>query len=332
MDPLVDLYQRQIRYVRVSVTDRCNLRCRYCMPDSGVKWVSHENIMRYEECLRILRICIRNGVEKVRITGGEPLIRQGIPGFISCLNEIQGIRDVSLTTNGLVLSSMVPELKKAGLKRINISLDTLNKDKFAYITRVDAFDKVIEGILKALEEGISPIKINVVAIRGFNDDEVPAFARITLALPVEIRFIELMPLGCMAKYPENERITAQEIKDSIELECGPLEQLEGGLGPARLYRLAGATGRIGLIGSMSEHGFCSKCNRIRIMATGTLRPCLFSEQEIDLLSPMRKGISDQELEDLIRFGVKQKPSSHGSCRGQDLLSIQMPSLMQKIGG
>lgn len=332
MDPLVDSYQRHIKYVRVSVTDRCNLRCRYCMPDSGVKWVPHDKIMRYEEHLRILKSCIGSGVEKVRITGGEPLIRQGINGFIACINEIRGIRDVSLTTNGLALASMVHDLKKAGLKRINISLDTLNKDKFAYITRVDAFDKVIEGILKALEEGISPVKINVVAIRGFNDDEVADFAGITLNLPVDIRFIELMPLGCMSKYPENERITAQEIKDSIEREYGPLDKLEGGLGPALLFRIPGAAGRIGLIGSMSEHEFCSKCNRIRIMATGTLRPCLFSEQEIDLLGPMRRGISDQELEALIRFGVKQKPSSHGSCRGQELRSILAPSLMQKIGG
>jgi GTP 3',8-cyclase len=332
MNPLVDLYNRQIKYVRISVTDRCNLRCRYCMPGSGVKWVPHEKIMRYEEYLRILSLCVSRGVEKVRITGGEPLIREGLCNFIAAVNELQGLTDISLTTNGLLLSSMVHDLKKAGLRRINISLDTLNKDKFSYITRIDAFDKVIEGIVNALDSGLSPVKVNVVAIRGFNDDEIPDFARVTLSMPVEVRFIELMPLGCVSKYPEQERITATEIKESIEKACGPLEQLEGGLGPAVIYKLSGALGKIGLIGSMSDHGFCSKCNRIRITATGTLRPCLFSEQERDILGPMRSGVTDDELQNILEEGVKQKPLSHGTCRGQQIVPDGLQSLMLNIGG
>jgi cyclic pyranopterin phosphate synthase len=302
------------------------------MPDSGVKWVPHEQVMRYEEHLRVLKLCIPRGVEKVRITGGEPLIRGGLTDFIAAAREIPGLVDLSLTTNGILLSSMASKLKQSGLQRINVSLDTLNKEKFAYITRVDAFDKVIEGIVSALEEGFSPVKVNVVAIRGFNDDEIADFARITLSLPVEIRFIELMPLGCVSKYPEQQRITATEIKETIEKKCGHLEKLEGGLGPALIYRIPGSMGRIGLIGSMSEQGFCSKCNRVRITATGAMRPCLFSEEEIDILGPMRAGITDDELQGIIEDGVKQKPPSHGSCRGQQVVLDRMNSLMVNIGG
>jgi GTP 3',8-cyclase len=332
MNPLVDLHHRHIRYLRVSITDRCNLRCRYCMPASGVEWVPHDQIMSYEEHLRILGICIPRGVEKVRVTGGEPLLRKGLVEFISSIGAIDGIKDLSLTTNGLLLSSMAPALKHAGLKRVNVSLDTLEREKFSYITKVDAFERVVEGILSALDHGLTPLKINVVAIRGFNDDEIPAFAHMTLNIPVQIRFIELMPLGCVARYPDHERITAPEIMRAIEQIHGPLEPLDAGLGPALIYRIPGAKGSIGLIGSMSEHGFCEKCNRIRITAKGTLRPCLFSGNEIDLLGPMRKGIMDRELEELIEEGVRNKPTSHGSCKGQQAVQSVPGARMFDIGG
>jgi cyclic pyranopterin phosphate synthase len=330
--PLVDLYERRINYVRISVTDRCNLRCRYCMPESGVQWVPHEKVISYEELYRILNICILRGVEKVRITGGEPLLRKGIIDFIKHVNEIVGLKDISLTTNGILLESMAKKMKEAGLKRVNVSLDTLDRKKFAYITKVDAIDEVIRGICAAHEHGLIPVKVNVVAIRGFNDSEIPDFARLTVTLPIEVRFIELMPIGCITKYPENEGIGANEIRDSIERVYGPMEQLKAGLGPAKAYKIPGAKGSIGIIGSLSEHDFCRACNRIRITARGKLRPCLFSENEIDLLTPMRGGISDEALEGLIEEGVRKKPPSHGVCRGLDLVQAAPRSKMSDIGG
>lgn len=333
MKPLIDNYQRQIRYVRISITDRCNFRCRYCMPSSGVEWIPHEHIMRYEEYLRILRICIARGVEKVRITGGEPLIRKGVVPFIRCIREMGGLKDISLTTNGVMLDTKADSLKKAGLNRLNISLDTLDREKFAHITRVDAFERVTAGIRCAFDAGLTPVKINVVAIRGFNDDEIPAFAEMTCSSPVEVRFIELMPMGCATRYGEYDLIGAPEIRNVIEERFGTLEEVAYNHGPARVYRISGAQGTIGLIGAMSEHAFCGRCNRIRITATGHLRPCLFSEEELDLLTPMRQGISDRELEALIEEGVKMKNLSHGLCAGNPSAACQgCSTLMNTLGG
>lgn len=332
MKPLVDLHGRRIRYMRISVTDRCNMRCRYCMPSGGVEWVPHEQVLSYEELLRIMRICVRRGVEKVRITGGEPLLRKGIVDFIAQVSGIDGLRDLTLTTNGILLESMAPRLKAAGLKRVNVSLDTLDKEKFAYITGIDAIDDVVRGICAAHEHGLSPVKINVVAIRGFNDQEVAAFARLTVELPVEVRFIELMPVGCITKYPEHENISASEIKEAIEQRYGPLEEQPRGLGPAWIFRIPNAKGRIGVIGALSERDFCGSCNRIRITATGQLRPCLFSEEQLDLKGPMRAGISDDDLEVLIEEGVRRKPPGHGLCRGMDLVHVGVRAKMSDIGG
>lgn len=332
MAPLIDLHGRHIRYVRISITDRCNLRCRYCMPLGGVQWVPHDEVLTYEEMLRILRICIRRGVEKVRITGGEPLLRKGIVDFVAQVKAIDGLKDLTLTTNGILLESMARPLKEAGLRRVNVSLDTLDKEKFAHITRVDAFDEVIRGICAAQEHGLSPVKINVVAIRGFNDKEIVDFAKLTRTLPVEVRFIELMPVGCITKYPEHENISAEEIKETIEQRFGPLDQMKRGLGPAWMYRIPGAQGSIGLIGALSERDFCGSCNRIRITATGQLRPCLFSEDQVDLLGSMRSGISDEGLERLIEEGVRRKPRGHGVCKGMDMAHDVKRSNMSDIGG
>lgn len=333
VNPLIDTHGRRIRYVRVSITDRCNLRCSYCMPPSGVEWIPHERIMRYEDYLRIIRICSSRGVDKVRITGGEPLVRKGIKDFIQSIGKMEGIRDLSLTTNGLLLSEMAHDLKTAGLCRLNISLDTLNKDKFVHITGVDAFDRVIAGIQAAVNAGFPPMKINVVAIRGFNDDEIPAFAGLTKNYDVEIRFIELMPMGCATRYGDCEIIGSPEIRRIIEERYGLLEEVKYDHGPARVYRIKGGQGRIGLIGALSEHAFCSRCNRIRITANGHLRACLFSEREIDLLTPMREGISDKELEVLIEQGVKSKNLNHGMCSGSSPASRQgCPTLMNILGG
>ncbi len=333
MKPLIDDHGRHISYVRISVTDRCNLRCKYCMPASGVEWIPHDRIMRYEELLRIVRICSSRGVGKVRITGGEPLVRKGITDFVRCISSIGGIHDLSLTTNGVRLSAMAHGLHDAGLHRLNISLDTLDREKFIRITGIDAFERVVAGIRKAVGLGFSPVKINVVAIRGVNDDEIPAFAELTCKYDVEVRFIELMPMGCATRYGDPEIIGSPEIRCIIEEKFGSLEAIEYKNGPAQVFRINGAKGKIGLIGALSEHAFCSRCNRIRITANGHLRPCLFAEKELDLLTPMRQGISDAELEALIEEGVRMKKLSHGICAGKPSASHQgCMAMMNTLGG
>jgi GTP 3',8-cyclase len=306
---LIDGYSRKIRYLRISVTDRCNLRCRYCMPEEGVEWLPHEGIMRYEEMLRVIRICSDMGVDKVRLTGGEPLVRKGLLGFIESIKEIKAINDLSLTTNGVMLSETAQSLKSAGISRLNISLDTLDKEKYFYMTRVDAFDSVMSGIEKSMELGFI-IKINVVAISGFNDDEITSFASQTMDKDMEVRFIELMPMGCAARLGNGHVFRANELRDIIESEHGILEPADSGLGPAKVFRIKGAKGKIGFIDPMTEHLFCRRCNRIRLTASGQLKLCLFSEDGIDILNPIRKGISDGELSSLIMESVKMKPS-HG---------------------
>jgi cyclic pyranopterin phosphate synthase len=303
------------------------------MPASGVEWIPHERIMKFEEYLRIMRIFAARGVDKVRVTGGEPLLRKGLTEFIHQLSGIGGIKDLSLTTNGMLLPSMAAELKKAGLNRLNISLDTLDKEKFTHIARVDAFDQVMAGIRAAEEEGFAPIKINVVAIRGFNDDEIPAFAALAMEHDTEVRFIELMPMGCATRFGECEIIGVPEIREILEAEFGTLEEIEYRGGPARVYRVPGARGRIGLIGALSQSGFCRKCNRIRITASGRLRPCLFSDAEIDMVGPMRQGISDADLEALIVQGVMMKGLRHGLCaENHQEAASHGGTMMNTLGG
>lgn len=325
MKTLIDAYGRRIRYLRVSVTDRCNLRCRYCMPEKGVDWLPHEDITRYEELLRIINVCSRLGVDKVRLTGGEPLVRKDFLGFVDSVSRIEGITDLSLTTNAVLLDGMAPALRAHGIARVNISLDTLEKEKFAYITRTDAFGRVMNGIRAARDQDMR-IKINVVAIRGFNDDEILDFARLTLEEPVEVRFIELMPMGCVARFDPATTIKAFEIRQRIEQGIGALDKVVSGLGPAALYRIPGAPGTLGFIEPVSERSFCTRCNRIRISASGGLRPCLFSPRQLDLLGPLREGIDDQGLEELIRAGVALKPLS-----GLDI-DHGCETLMSTIGG
>lgn len=325
MNTLIDTHGRRIRYLRLSVTDRCNLRCRYCMPENGVDWLPHERILRYEEFLRIIRVGARLGVDKVRLTGGEPLVRKDFLGFVAEVSRIDGISDLSLTTNAVLLAAMAPDLRAHGIARVNISLDTLKRKKFAYITRTDAFERVMSGIQTAKDQGLR-IKINVVAIRGFNDDEILDFARLTLQEPVEVRFIELMPMGCAARFDPSQTIKAGEIRRQIEQGMGGLDKVVSGLGPAALYRIPGAPGLLGFIEPVSERSFCARCNRIRISASGGLRPCLFSDKQLDLLGPLRQGIDDGGLEELIRAGVALKPLS-----GLDI-NQGCETLMSTIGG
>jgi cyclic pyranopterin phosphate synthase len=297
------------------------------MPAGGVEWLPHDNIMRYEEFLRIVRIFVSRGVGKVRLTGGEPLVRKGLIGFISSLKSLDGLNDLSLTTNGVLLAPLAQDLRQAGLARVNISLDSLDRDKFYHITRVDAFEKTQAGIQAALEYGLGPVKINVVAIRGFNDDEISAFAAMTVSTPVEVRFIELMPMGCGARFGNGKILDSREIKKTIESMFGKMEQLPSGLGPAKVFRIGGAKGSIGLIDAVTDKGFCSRCNRVRITADGHLRPCLFSDYSVDLLGPMRRGISEKGLEELIERGIENKPAGIGAKANP-----YCTSMMSDIGG
>lgn len=307
---LFDPYRRKINYLRISVTDRCNLRCRYCMPEEGIPLIPHEAILTYEEILRIVRVFATEGISKVRLTGGEPLVRKGIVDFIYRLSQIEEIKDLSLTTNGILLEELAQDLKKAGLKRINISLDSLRKERFCQITRKDNFERVWAGIEEAMRMGLSPIKINMVAIRGLNDDEIESFAGLTLDLPLTVRYIEYMPAGNGEEWKESDILTIPQIKSRLEnigkLISIPSDQWDG---PARRFRIEGAIGEIGLIGPVSTH-FCENCNRIRLTPDGKIRTCLFSDEEIDVKDLLRKGGSDQDLKERLLVALVAKPERH----------------------
>lgn len=327
---LFDPFNRRLNYLRLSLTDRCNLRCLYCMPEQGVPKLAHEEILTYEELLRLARLSVRLGIEKIRLTGGEPLVRKDLSRLIRHLAALPGIRDISLTTNGVLLAEQARALWEAGVRRINISLDTLNPEKYAAITRFDVFHRVWEGICTAEEIGFSPIKINVVAMKGINDDEILDFARLSLHKPYQIRFIEFMPIGEDNGWSPARFLSAEEILKTLE-RLGPLQPVNGrGLdGPAKRMAYPGAAGEVGLISPVSEH-FCPACNRIRLTAEGRLRVCIFSDEETDLRTPIRNGVSDDALEEIIRSAIARKPKEHP-------LQMQLPShkckrVMAKIGG
>ncbi|HCC69076.1 MAG TPA: GTP 3',8-cyclase MoaA [Nitrospiraceae bacterium] len=323
-----DPFERKIDYIRLSITDRCNLRCIYCMPSEGVRPIEHREILSYEEILRIIRIATKLGVRKVRITGGEPLARKNVAYLISSLSAIDGIIDISLTTNGVLLSKYADEIARAGLSRVNVSLDSLMPERYTEITRSGSVDIVIRGIEAAERAGLMPVKINMVPIRGFNDDEIEEFARITLKTPYHVRFIEFMPIGAKDIWSHEKYIPTDEIKSIVE-KIGHLTPVKlRKSGPARYFRFNDALGVIGFISALSHH-FCGDCNRLRLTADGKLRPCLFSETEIDLKTPLRNSASDGEIERLLRLSVEIKPEGHSKLHalGPD---YQRP--MSKIGG
>ncbi|GBE00515.1 cyclic pyranopterin monophosphate synthase [bacterium BMS3Abin07] len=295
--------------MRVSVTDRCNLRCVYCMPPGGVRQIVHKEILRYEEIARIVGGSAELGVRKIRITGGEPLARKNIQALIRDIRSIDGIEDLSLTTNGILLEKYAAELKDCGLDRVNVSLDTLKAERYTEITRGGDFGTVMRGIEEALRCGLGPVKINVVPIRGLNDDEVLDFARLTVDTPYHVRFIEFMPVGDRAYYNEKMHIPTDEIKSVVESlgELKPVKLRRNG--PAKYYKLPGGEGVIGFISAMTHH-FCRDCNRLRLTSDGKLRPCLFSETEIDLKAPMRRGAPDEEIRRLLRLAIEAKPEGH----------------------
>lgn len=305
---MTDHGTRAIHYLRVSVTDRCNLRCTYCMPKEGVLALGHHDILRYEEILRVIHAAMKAGVVKVRVTGGEPLIRKGILKFLSSLGSIQGLQDISLTTNGILLEAMAEDIFQAGIRRVNVSLDSLNPGKYEAVTRGGDLRKVLRGIEQADRIGFSPIKINTVAIRGFNDDEILEFARLALEKPYQVRFIELMPLGSAALDHGTKFIAGEDLIARIR-QYYALEALEAGRdkwdGPARLFKMKNAAGKIGVISAVSQH-FCRTCNRLRLTADGHLRACLLRDGEVDVKGPIRSGCSDDELGLLIDEVIRMK--------------------------
>jgi len=327
--PYLDNFARPINYLRISVTDRCNLRCVYCMPPQGIRQRAHDEILSYEEIQRVVQAAAAIGISKIRLTGGEPLARLGLSHLVRLIAAVPGIDDISMTTNGTLLAGHADELAAAGLHRINVSLDTLQPERFRQITRRGALDDVWQGIEAAQRAGLTPIKLNVVVVRGMNQDEAADFARMTLHQPWHVRFIEVMPLGANAAWSGDGYVPLAEVRQRIETALGPLEPAGGpaGNGPARYFRLAGAVGTLGFISPVSEH-FCFSCNRLRLTADGKLRPCLLSDAEIDLRTPLRAGASQAELAELLHAGIMDKPDGHHLTQGQAPLA----RVMAEIGG
>ncbi len=309
MTGLIDSFHRQIDYIRVSVTDRCNLRCIYCTAKL-VPHLTHDDILRYEEIHRVVQAAAGLGVKKIRLTGGEPLVRPELNKLVELLSQVEGIDEISLTTNAIFLGKYAAQLKAAGLKRVNISLDTFKADKFRYITSQDKLKDVLGGIEAARNAGLNPVKINMVVIRGVNDDELLDFARASVSDGWHVRFIEEMPL-VTSRIEESKLVAVQEMMATIQESLGQLEPCwpTSGNGPAKYYQLSGASGTIGFIGPVTDC-FCSQCNRFRLTADGRLRPCLLEDSEVDLKGPLRRGASTQELEGLMRQAAALKRERH----------------------
>ena len=325
---MLDKLNRKIDYLRISVIDRCNLRCVYCMPEEGIESIPHDEILTYDEILRICEIVSELGIRKIKITGGEPLVRKDIVNLIRDIKNIDKIEQVTLTTNGILLHEMLDDLYDAGIDAINISLDTLNKDNFKKITRRDGLEKVLMSIDKAYDLGIR-VKINCLAIRDFNLRELVEIASFAKDREIDVRFIELMPIGFGKKYTQ---IDNDEILSILESRFGTFEIVteKRGNGPAKYYRNQNMKGCIGFISAIS-HEFCESCNRIRLTSNGFLKLCLHYNKGIDLKAPIRSGISDEDLKELIHDTIWNKPLSHkfGHTNGEK--DIEVKNMVQ-IGG
>jgi cyclic pyranopterin phosphate synthase len=306
---LSDRFNRGIKYLRLSITDRCNLHCIYCMPPYDERKIRHKEILRYEELLRIVRIAIKLGINKIRLTGGEPFVRKGVQQFIPMLTALKGLDDVSLTTNGVYLKDNLDMLKAAGINRINVSIDSLKGGGFKRVTRFDYFNRVWEGIEKARDMGFFPIKLNVVIMKGINDDEVVDFGRLAMEQPYYIRFIECMPIGLQAN--SLAFIPNPEIEKTLVNRFGRLIPVSPGQndGPAARFRFDGGEGEIGFISPIS-HSFCQDCSRLRLTANGLLLPCLLSDSEVNIKDPLRRGCLDEELIEAFLKAVDLKPRCH----------------------
>lgn len=333
---LTDLFSRTISYLRLSLTDRCNLRCRYCVGEDeasgGLVWLSHEELLTYEELLRVVRVAVGMGITKVRLTGGEPLVRRGVLGFIRELTRIEGLDDVRLTTNGVLLAQSAAALRTAGVTKVNVSLDSLRPERVAEINGVDCFAAVWRGIQTVLALGFASVKVNMVVMRHINDDEVLDFARLTQHLPLQVRYIEFMPIGSSNRWTEDTCVGSDEIMERIASlgQLIPQEEVRSD-GPARVFRLAGAVGSLGFISPISHH-FCDRCNRLRLTSNGSLRSCLLHDDEVDLRAVLRSpSCEDATIRAALLTAIRNKPQGHhlrerlasgGDCHGR----------MSRIGG
>jgi len=322
-----DSFGRNIHYLRISLTDKCNMRCVYCMPEDMFFRPTAE-LMSRGECLRLVRLFVELGVDKIRLTGGEPTVHPDLIPIIRGIRDL-GVRKISMTTNGLRLAELAKPLKDAGLERVNVSVDTLNAEKFHRITRWGKLDRVMAGIYAAEAVGLTPLKINAVVARGFNDDDVADLAALTLTHRWQVRYIEMMPFGDVAEFAQDAVVPQEEIMQRVEAELGPLELVDNGRldGEAKLYRLKGSLAPIGFISTVTNP-FCATCSRVRLTADGKLRLCLLRDDEGDLLTPLRGGASDADLKKRIEGLIWRKPWGHGLPDGV----IPMQRVMSQIGG
>ena len=332
MDPeraLRDGHGRQIGDLRVSVTDRCNFRCQYCMPAEGLTWLDREEILSFEEVERLVRVFVGLGVEDVRLTGGEPLVRREFPSLVAMLARIEGIRDLSLTTNGYLLERHADALVGAGIGRVNVSIDSLQRDRFFQLTRRDALPRVLRGLEAiAAHPEVRPVKVNAVAMRGFTEEEVERFCEFARSTDFQVRFIEFMPLDADRAWTPDSVLAGDELRRMIDA-IHPLEELpREPSATARVFRFADGRGEIGFVNPVSEP-FCADCNRVRLTAEGKLRTCLFSIHETDLRGPLRDGADDAELESIVRDAVWRKELKH---RVNEPGFRQPPRTMSAIGG
>ena len=317
---MVDSFGRDITYMRVSVTELCNLRCRYCMPEEGICKKTHEQMLTEEEMITAIRAAASLGIRKLRITGGEPLVKKNILSICRRASRVPGIRELCITTNGTLLSALAGPLREAGVRRVNISLDTLNAEKFRYISRCGELSQAADGIRAALEAGFEMVKLNTVLIGGFNDDEIPALAELTRRYPLDLRFIELMPMVESGDFGPEAFLPCTAVLERLP-ELRPVSP-DGGV--ARLYRLPGAQGSIGLISPVSAH-FCAACNRIRLTADGKIKPCLHSGEEYSL-----KGLAYEDMVEELKRAILCKPSWHGALDAEN--RSRAGRSMNQIGG
>jgi len=324
----IDRFGRNIHYLRISLTDHCNLRCLYCMPDD-MTFRPNADLMQDDEILAFTRLFASLGVDKIRLTGGEPTVRANVVEIVRGISATAGIRSVSLTTNGVLLKKLAQPLADAGLQRVNISIDTLDPDKFKRLTRWGKLDDVWEGVLAAEKAGLTPVKLNAVVVKGYNEDDVVDLAALTIDHDWQIRFIEMMPFGGATDLQINQTITMAQIKKNIESEFGGMEPVNNGKmdGEAQVFHIRHAKGNVGFISSVT-HPFCSACTRARLTADGKLRLCLLREKEVDLLTPLREGATLEELRKLILDGIWEKPWGHGLADG----AFALNRTMSEIGG
>lgn len=323
-------YQHVVNYLRISVTDRCNFRCVYCMPPQGAQWLEHKEILTYEELLRLITVFGREGITKIRLTGGEPLVRAGLVDFVRSIKEIGIIDDISLTTNGSLLPPLAQALKAAGLHRVNISLDTVNPASFSRITTCGRLEDTLRGIESALQAELHPVKLNVVMTDALQETDLAYFNQLVYRHPIAVRFIEYMPIGGNGIGSGSDTATVKKLLSTVagSQALGPAGNIKGN-GPAKYYQFPRTRGTFGFITPLSDH-FCGECNRLRLTADGMLRPCLLANREVDVKTPLRSGASDRELAMLFHEAVKAKPQGHSLCRASGYPDFKRR--MSQIGG